>query len=84
MRMESFYFKMKSSFDVQPHIQFLKSRQIKLAALSPHDSSIDALEAFQSAFAESYRLLRVGRAFNFRNYSTVGWVSHKKDFTCPK
>jgi 7,8-dihydropterin-6-yl-methyl-4-(beta-D-ribofuranosyl)aminobenzene 5'-phosphate synthase len=51
--------------DVQPHIQFLKSRQIKLAALSPHDSSIEALEAFQSAFAESYHLLRVGESIQF-------------------
>jgi len=63
--MESSYFKMKSSSDVQPHIQFLKYRQIKLAVLSPHDSSIETLEAFQSAFAESYRLLRVGESIQF-------------------
>ena len=51
--------------DVQPHIQFLKSRQIKLVAVSPHDSNIEVLEAFQSAFAESYHLLKVGESIQF-------------------
>jgi 7,8-dihydropterin-6-yl-methyl-4-(beta-D-ribofuranosyl)aminobenzene 5'-phosphate synthase len=51
--------------DVQPHIQFLKSRQLKLIALSPHDSSPEALGAFQSAFGNRYHTLRVGEAIQF-------------------
>jgi 7,8-dihydropterin-6-yl-methyl-4-(beta-D-ribofuranosyl)aminobenzene 5'-phosphate synthase len=54
-----------SSEDVQPHIEFLMSRQLQLVALSPHDSSLEALEAFQSAFAERYHLLRVGETIEF-------------------
>jgi 7,8-dihydropterin-6-yl-methyl-4-(beta-D-ribofuranosyl)aminobenzene 5'-phosphate synthase len=54
-----------STEEVQPHIQFLKSRQPKLVALSPHDSSPAALEAFQSAFSTAYQLIRVGEAIQF-------------------
>jgi 7,8-dihydropterin-6-yl-methyl-4-(beta-D-ribofuranosyl)aminobenzene 5'-phosphate synthase len=50
---------------VQPHIQFLEPRQPKLIALSPHDSSPKALEAFQSAFPEAYRFVQVGEAIQF-------------------
>jgi 7,8-dihydropterin-6-yl-methyl-4-(beta-D-ribofuranosyl)aminobenzene 5'-phosphate synthase len=51
--------------EAQPHIQFLEPRQPKLVALSPHDSSPEALEAFQSAFGEAYRFIRVGEAIQF-------------------
>lgn len=51
--------------DVQPHIQFLAPRQPKLIALSPHDSSPKALEAFHSAFPEAYRFVQVGEAIQF-------------------
>ena len=51
--------------DVQPHIRFLAPRQPKLIALSPHDSSPKALEAFQSAFPEAYRFVQVGEAIQF-------------------
>ena len=54
-----------NSEDVQPHIQFLESRQPELIALSPHDSSLEALEAFQSAFSEAYQFLRVGSIIQF-------------------
>lgn len=54
-----------SSEYIQPHIEFLMSRQLQLVALSPHDSSLKALEAFQSAFAERYHLLRVGETIKF-------------------
>ena len=54
-----------SAEDVQPHIQFLEPRQPKLIALSPHDSSPAALEAFQSTFAEAYQSIRVGEAIQF-------------------
>ena len=51
--------------DVQPHIEFLSSHKLKLVALSPHDSSPEALEAFQSAFADRYHTLRVGESIQF-------------------
>ena len=47
------------------HIQFLQSRSIRLAALSPHDSSAQAMDAFQAAFADGYHTLRVGEAVQF-------------------
>lgn len=54
-----------STEDVQPHIQFLQPRQPRLIALSPHDSSPEVLEAFQSAFPEAYQFVRVGQAIQF-------------------
>ncbi|MEO8356652.1 MAG: MBL fold metallo-hydrolase [Chloroflexota bacterium] len=51
--------------DVQPRIEFLSSHNLKLVALSPHDSSPEALEAFQSAFADRYHTLRVGESIQF-------------------
>ncbi|HSL43454.1 MAG TPA: MBL fold metallo-hydrolase [Anaerolineales bacterium] len=50
---------------VQPHIQFLAPRQPKLIALSPHDSSPEALDAFQSAFSGAYRFIKVGESIQF-------------------
>jgi 7,8-dihydropterin-6-yl-methyl-4-(beta-D-ribofuranosyl)aminobenzene 5'-phosphate synthase len=50
---------------VEPHIRFLQSRQPKLVALSPHDSGPLALEAFQSAFGNSYHTLRTGEVIQF-------------------
>jgi 7,8-dihydropterin-6-yl-methyl-4-(beta-D-ribofuranosyl)aminobenzene 5'-phosphate synthase len=54
-----------SADDVQPHIEFLEPRQPKLVALSPHDSSPEALQAFQSAFPQAYRYVGVGEAIQF-------------------
>jgi len=54
-----------SAEDVQPHIQFLAPRQPRLIALSPHDSSPEALKAFQSAFPEAYRSVKVGEVIQF-------------------
>jgi len=51
--------------DVQPHVEFLSSHNLKLVALSPHDSSREALEAFQSTFADRYHTLRVGESIQF-------------------
>jgi 7,8-dihydropterin-6-yl-methyl-4-(beta-D-ribofuranosyl)aminobenzene 5'-phosphate synthase len=49
----------------QPHIEFLLPRGLRLVALSPHDSSPQALEAFRSAFPQTYQDLRVGTAIQF-------------------
>jgi 7,8-dihydropterin-6-yl-methyl-4-(beta-D-ribofuranosyl)aminobenzene 5'-phosphate synthase len=54
-----------STEEVQPHIQFLEPRHPKLIALSPHDSSPEALAAFQSAFPEAYRSIQIGEAIQF-------------------
>jgi len=54
-----------SAEDVQSHIQFLEARHPKLVALSPHDSSPEALQSFQSAFPEAYQFVRVGEAIQF-------------------
>jgi 7,8-dihydropterin-6-yl-methyl-4-(beta-D-ribofuranosyl)aminobenzene 5'-phosphate synthase len=49
-----------SAEDVQPHIAFLQSRHPILVALSSHDSSTEALAAFEAAFGKTYHSLRVG------------------------
>jgi len=54
-----------SAEDAQSHIQFLESRQPKLIALSPHDSSPEALAAFHLAFSEAYQFIKVGEAIQF-------------------
>jgi 7,8-dihydropterin-6-yl-methyl-4-(beta-D-ribofuranosyl)aminobenzene 5'-phosphate synthase len=54
-----------STEEVQPHIQFLEPRRPKLIALSPHDSSPEAIEAFQSVFSGAYQSIRVGEAIQF-------------------
>jgi 7,8-dihydropterin-6-yl-methyl-4-(beta-D-ribofuranosyl)aminobenzene 5'-phosphate synthase len=54
-----------STDEVRAHIQFLEARQPTLIALSPHDSSPQALNAFQSAFSGAYQLIRVGEAIQF-------------------
>jgi 7,8-dihydropterin-6-yl-methyl-4-(beta-D-ribofuranosyl)aminobenzene 5'-phosphate synthase len=59
------HYEKKSTKDVQPHIEFLAPRHPKLIALSPHDSSPQALAAFQSAFSEAYQFIRVGETIQF-------------------
>ena len=51
--------------EVQPHIEFLLPRSLRLVALSPHDSSAQALEAFEAAFPGAYQDLQVGTAIRF-------------------
>jgi 7,8-dihydropterin-6-yl-methyl-4-(beta-D-ribofuranosyl)aminobenzene 5'-phosphate synthase len=59
------HFGEKSAQDVEPQIQFLQSRHVKLVALSPHDSGPQALEAFRGAFPHAYQEVQVGRAIKF-------------------
>jgi 7,8-dihydropterin-6-yl-methyl-4-(beta-D-ribofuranosyl)aminobenzene 5'-phosphate synthase len=59
------HYEKMSTEEVQPHIQFLEPRQPKLIALSPHDSSPEALEAFQSAFSGAYQFINVGETIQF-------------------
>jgi 7,8-dihydropterin-6-yl-methyl-4-(beta-D-ribofuranosyl)aminobenzene 5'-phosphate synthase len=51
--------------EVQPHIEYLLSRGLRLVALSTHDSSPQALEAFRAAFPQSYQELMVGTVIEF-------------------
>ena len=47
---------------VQPHIAFVKALRPQLVAVSPHDSSLAALQAFREAFPDVFQELQVGRA----------------------
>jgi 7,8-dihydropterin-6-yl-methyl-4-(beta-D-ribofuranosyl)aminobenzene 5'-phosphate synthase len=49
---------------VRSHIQFLQSRPIEIIALSAHDSSPEALAAFEKAFPGAYHRLAVGEAIH--------------------
>lgn len=55
----------KSAADVQPAIAFLQARTPQLVALSPHDSSPAALQAFRDAFAPVSAEVEVGRVITF-------------------
>ncbi len=54
-----------SSQTLQPSIQFLQARNPGLIAISPHDSSGQALSALRSAFPDAYQSVRVGEAIRF-------------------
>jgi 7,8-dihydropterin-6-yl-methyl-4-(beta-D-ribofuranosyl)aminobenzene 5'-phosphate synthase len=49
----------------RPHISSIKELNPQLVALSPHDSSAEAIAAFREAFPGAFRELQVGRAINF-------------------
>lgn len=51
--------------ELQPQIRFLQDRQLELVALSPHDSGLEALATFESAFPKAYHTLKVGAAIQF-------------------
>jgi 7,8-dihydropterin-6-yl-methyl-4-(beta-D-ribofuranosyl)aminobenzene 5'-phosphate synthase len=55
-----FHYEGKTAADVQDHIRFLQARPLRLVALSPHDSSPEALQAFREAFADIYQEVEVG------------------------
>lgn len=54
-----FHYEHQSAEDVQTHIEFLQARKPLIVAPSPHDSSAEALQTFQSAFAGAYREIQV-------------------------
>lgn len=49
----------------QPHLAFIDALDPQLVALSPHDSSAPALDAFREAFRDVYREIRVGEWIRF-------------------
>ena len=55
----------QTAADVAAPIEFLASRNPQLVALSPHDSSPEAIEAFCAAFPQAYQDVAVGRSIQF-------------------
>jgi 7,8-dihydropterin-6-yl-methyl-4-(beta-D-ribofuranosyl)aminobenzene 5'-phosphate synthase len=55
----------QTTAEVAAHIEFLGSRNPQLVALSPHDSSEEAIEAFQMAFPQVYQDIAVGQPIQF-------------------
>ena len=51
--------------ELQTHIQFLQPRQPKLIALSPHDSSPQAIAAFKESFPGAYQAISVGKTIQY-------------------
>jgi len=47
--------------DINFALDYLKSRNPKLVSLSPHDSSMESLQAFKETFKEAYIDLKVGK-----------------------
>lgn len=47
--------------DREDTLKYLKARNPKLVALSPHDSSMESINAFKDAFKEAYTDLKVGK-----------------------
>lgn len=50
-----------------PHIEFVKSLNLRMVGLSPHDSSKEAMDAFRQAFPNAYQEVQVGRTISFDN-----------------
>ena len=55
----------QTAADVAAPIEFLASRNPQLVALSPHDSSPEAIEAFRTAFPQAYQDIAVGVPIQF-------------------
>lgn len=49
----------------QPHIAFIKALKPQLVAVSPHDSSPAAIQAFRDAFPNAYQTIQVGSKISF-------------------
>lgn len=47
--------------DREDTLDYLKARNLKLVALSPHDSSMESINAFKNTFKEAYVDLKVGK-----------------------
>ncbi len=48
----------------QPHIAFIAALHPQLVAISPHDSSPEAMQAFRDAFPSVYQEIQVGRVIS--------------------
>jgi 7,8-dihydropterin-6-yl-methyl-4-(beta-D-ribofuranosyl)aminobenzene 5'-phosphate synthase len=54
-----------SEKEIRPRIDFLQPLNLKLVALSPHDSDPQAIEMFREAFADAHHYLKVGSEIQF-------------------
>lgn len=59
------HYEKKTARDLAPDIALLRSRNIKLIALSPHDSDASVLQIFKSEFPEAAVDLLVGQPIKF-------------------
>ncbi len=59
------HYENQTAADVVAPIEFLASRNLKLVALSPHDSSPEVIEAFEHEFPGKYHRLQIGDAIQF-------------------
>lgn len=62
----------RSTTELQPHVDFLATRDPQLVALSPHDNGPEAIQAFQQAFPAAYQYIRVGEAIHFGTPAVAG------------
>lgn len=49
---------------VHPHVSFVAGLNPQLVAVSPHDSSQEAMQAFRDALPDAYREIQVGRVIS--------------------
>jgi 7,8-dihydropterin-6-yl-methyl-4-(beta-D-ribofuranosyl)aminobenzene 5'-phosphate synthase len=55
----------RTAQDLADELAFLRQRDIRLLALSPHDSLPATIQVFQQAFPQAYQPIEVGRAIHF-------------------
>jgi metal-dependent hydrolase (beta-lactamase superfamily II) len=57
----------RTAQDLADELAFLHQHNIRLLALSPHDSLPATVQVFQQAFPQAYQPIQVGRAIHFDN-----------------
>jgi 7,8-dihydropterin-6-yl-methyl-4-(beta-D-ribofuranosyl)aminobenzene 5'-phosphate synthase len=57
----------RTAQDLADELAFLRQRNIRLLALSPHDSLPTTIQVFQQTFPQAYQPIEVGRAIHFDN-----------------
>jgi 7,8-dihydropterin-6-yl-methyl-4-(beta-D-ribofuranosyl)aminobenzene 5'-phosphate synthase len=55
----------RTAADLASELAFLRQRDIRLLALSPHDSLPDTILVFQQAYLQAYQPVEVGRTIRF-------------------
>jgi 7,8-dihydropterin-6-yl-methyl-4-(beta-D-ribofuranosyl)aminobenzene 5'-phosphate synthase len=55
----------RTAADLADELAFLSQRDIRLLALSPHDSEPSTIQVFQKAFPDAYQPIEVGRTIHF-------------------
>lgn len=55
----------RTAKDLASELAFLRQRDFRLLALSPHDSESSTIQVFQQAFPQAYQPVEVGRTIHF-------------------